>query len=243
VPCGRRCHGERKSPSHPDRESRYGSDGDRKLGPRPGRRGLGDLPHSGHYLFIRRAVRYRSGGREGGVKLARSGPNGGVLLQLEPPGRLKSWVVMYVLGVSAIGIACVVVFAARDLAFGLALVAVGVLGFAIPAALRPAMERRAVASIELTAGALIVATRGGRVRTIPWSGTRWFLDVYYSASDGTTAPAPVLGWGRVGLPHTRLSLDSALVLVSTAKERGLAVRESVSGAGPTRLYTAEIRTP
>ncbi len=168
-----------------------------------------------------------------------------VQIQLAGEGKLSRFTT-YLLYVEASVFVAVLLFVLlaigrTDLLFAILLVAVEAATWLGLTLARPWQIRRQVASVLLDPEGLSIRTRAGRFFRIRWAERPVFLDVVIPTSDGTTEPNPWVSWGRLPLPHTRITRESAQELLQYAREEGLDVREAFFGRGALRTLRAEIR--
>jgi hypothetical protein len=68
---------------------------------------------------------------------------------------------------------------------------------------------RRVQEAELTPVGIQLKTASGRMYHVGWNQAGIFIDVTVPSQDGTIHPGPMVHWGRLGLPVSWITLESA----------------------------------
>jgi len=161
-------------------------------------------------------------------------------LQLRAQPQLQRRILYLIVGLFSFNLLLIALFAVKTP--GVVPWLLGALAIAAAVLVVGNPARRRVRRAELTPTGIVLTTKSGRVYTIAWGQRAVFVDVVVAEEDGTVSPGPVVRWGRLGLPVTRLTLDSANDLVETSRHGGFRISESVSGVGRWKTHTTHIRS-
>ena len=162
------------------------------------------------------------------------------VLEIRHPRPVR-WAASLVYGAAIVAAATAAILALtdtgvwRDIAAALL-----VLSFALPL-LHYDTKRRTVVHVELSEAGIQLLTRNGRTYDIPWSDPHFLLDIVGS-EPLLNETVSTLNFTRLSLPVIRVTRESAGLLITVARSKGLRVTNRAPRLGTAGGLLTEIRS-